>query len=295
MTRLNYHHLMYFRSIALEGGISNAAKKLLIGQPALSAQLKTLEDSFGHALFERKNRSLFLTDAGRVALQYANDIHLKGQELLAVIEDQTFSSRVHLNLGALDSVPKTLITKLINNARQIMPCKVTVLEGRGEELLREVMSHELDILISNYPAPTSGKGGLYSRSLAKIPIAIFGAPKFKYLKNKFPKSLAGQPMILPTNHSKLRQDIDHFFSIKSVAHSTIAEIHDTAVQKLLALEGVGLVPLPEFIVKELVSTKKLIKLGMLDGVFEEFWMISAKRTIENPVASKLVKGFNFSF
>lgn len=295
MKWLNYHHLMYFRVIASEGGIAKAAKKLHLGQPALSSQLKTLEEFFGHALFERKSRRLYLTNAGKVTLQYANEIFEKGQELLEVIEDKTFSARIHVHLGALDSVPKTLITKLVEVARKIKPCQITVLEGRGEELLREVAAHQLDILVSNYPAPTTGESGLFSRSIAKVPIAIYGSSKFKNLKRNFPSSLAGQPMILPTNHSKLRQDVDHFFSVNKMIHETVAEIQDTSVQKLLAIDGMGLIPLAEFSVKDQINEKKLIKIGTLKGVFEEFWIISAKRTIENPVTSKLVKDFRFSF
>lgn len=291
MKWLNYHHLLYFRTIANEGSIAKAAEKLKLGQPALSAQLKTLEESIDHELFERRNRKLFLTDAGKVALKYANEIFDRGHELLEVLEDRTFSSKVRVHLGALDSVPKTLITKLVESAHNVQPCHVTVLEGRGDELLREVSSHQLDILISNYPAPTTETSGLYSRSLAKVPVSIYGADKFRGLKRKFPNSLAGQPMILPTGHSKLRQDIAHYFSINDMSFETVAEIQDTSVQKLLALDGVGLVPLPEFSVKEYVKQKRLHKIGTLTGVQEEFWMISAPRTIENPVASQLIKKF----
>lgn len=295
MKWLNYHHLMYFKVIATEGGIARAAEKLHVGQPALSAQLKTLEEFFGHPLFERKNRRLVLTDAGKVALKYANEINSRGQELLEVMKDQAFSSRTHVHLGAIDSVPKTLITRLVEKAREIQPCQVTVLEGRGDELLRELMSHQLDILVSNYPASMTGESGLYSRSLAKVPVAVFGAPQFRNLKRRFPQSLSGQPMILPTHHSKLRQDVDHYFSSNSMVHETVAETQDTSVQKLLALDGVGLIPMPEFSVKEYVKEKKLVKLGILRGVFEEFWMTSANRTIENPVASQLVRQFKFLF
>lgn len=291
MKWLNYHHLLYFRMIANEGSIAKAAEKLKLGQPALSAQLKTLEESFGHDLFERRNRRLFLTDAGKVALKYANEIFDRGQELLEVIDDKAFSDKVHLHLGALDSVPKTLITKLVESAHKIKDCYVTVLEGRGDELIREVSSHQIDILISNYPAPTTGESGLYSRSLAKIPVSIFGSPKFKDLKRKFPQSLANQPLILPTKHSKLRQDISHYFTANKIISNVVAETQDTSVQKLLAIDGVGLAPLPDFSVKDYLKRKDLVKIGTLTGVQEEFWMISAPRTIENPVASKLIKEY----
>ncbi len=283
---------MHFRTIATEGGISKAADKLLLGQSGLSSQLKKLEESFGHELFERKNRSLHLSEAGKIALKYANEIHQKGEELLEVLKDGTLSLTTRLYLGALDSVPKHLITNMIEEARRIAKCQITVLEGRGEELLREVSSHQLDIVISNYPAPATEKG-VSSRSLGKAPIAIFGSSKHRKLKKKFPESISGQPMILPTHHSKVRQDVDHYFSLRSISYKTLAEIQDTSVQKILAMNGKGLVPLPEFSVKDLVREKKLFKLGVLKGVYEEFWMISAKRSILNPVAADLLRSFKF--
>jgi LysR family transcriptional regulator, transcriptional activator of nhaA len=294
MKWLNYHHLMHFRTIALEGGISKAAKKLRLGQSGLSTQLKQFEESLGHSLFERKNRNLTLSDAGRITLKYANEINQKGQELLEVLGDETLSSRSHLNLGALDSIPKHLIAKLVDDARKITKCQITVLEGRGDELLREVSSNQLDIMISNYPSPAMG-AGIYSRSLAKVPVAIFGAPKYKKLRKNFPHSLASQPIVLPTYHSRVRQDVDHFFHSNSIIYDIIAEIQDTSVQKLLAIDGKGVVPLPEFSVKDLTREKKLIKIGVLEDVYEEFWMISAKRTIKNPVTTELMKNFKFSF
>lgn len=294
MKWLNYHHLMHFRTIATEGGISKAAEKLRLGQSGLSSQLKQLEESFGQTLFERKNRSLVLSEAGEVALQYANEIYQKGEELLEVMSDGTCTPKTHLHLGALDSIPKHLITKLVEEARKITNCKITVLEGRGDELLRELSSRQLDIMISNYPAPVM-EADFYSRSLAKVPISLFGALKYKKIKKGFPGSVSEQALILPTYHSKLRQDVDHFFHNHSIFYKTLAEVQDTSVQKILAVDGKGLVPLPEFSVKDLVKEKKLVKIGVLSGVFEEYWMVSAKRSIGNPVASELLKNFQFSF
>ena len=85
---LNYHHLYYFKVIATEGSIAKASKTLRLGQPTLSAQLKLLEDVIGQKLFERQNRRLILTDAGRVALDYANEIFRLGSELLDTINQR---------------------------------------------------------------------------------------------------------------------------------------------------------------------------------------------------------------
>ena len=295
MKWLNYHHLMYFREIANEKSVSRAATKLCLGQPALSGQLKTLEKQLGQPLFERKNRTLILTEAGKFALQRANEIHHAGSLLLEVMDKGVMTSKINLKIGALDSVPKHLTLNLIAEAQEIQDCQVTIVEGRADDLLRELQAHALDFLILNYHAPISDRGGVFSRPLARAPIVVFGAPKFRHLKHGFPKSLHGQRFMLPTLSNKLRHDIEHYFRINDLLLEIFVETQDTSIQKMLGMEGYGLVALPEFSAKEHVSDKKLMRLGEMQGVYEEYWLISAKRSIENPVASKLIKEFKFSF
>ena len=91
MTWLNYHHLYYFWITAKEGSISGASEKLRVGQPTISTQIKNLECSFNHSLFVRKSRGLHLTEAGKVVLDYANQIFSLGNELMEVVKDETFS------------------------------------------------------------------------------------------------------------------------------------------------------------------------------------------------------------
>ncbi len=285
---LNYHHLYYFRSIATEGSIAKASEKLRLGQPTLSAQLKQLEDMVGKPLFERRNRRLVLTEAGRSALDYANEIFRLGDEMLEVLQDRTPEDQPHLQIGALDSVPKSVLLAIVLEAHKIAPCAVSILEGKGDELLRELRTHKLDLIVSNYPSQAIEGVQVYSKSVAKIPVAVYGAKRFKNLKKSFPASLDGMPFVMPTSHSKLRHDLNHYFKLHGIKALPAAETQDTSLQKLLAENGVGLAPFSEVAgVKE----ESLIKIGRLHDVHEEIWLISAQRKIENPIAAKLMSSF----
>ena len=109
------------------------------------------------------------------------------------------------------------------------------------------------------------------------------------LKRTFPKSLDGVPCIVPTIHSKIRSDIEHFFHLNAIRPKLIAETQDTAVQKLLALKGDGVIFLPGFSTKELVYDKKLIKLGGLKEVYTNYYLVYSKRIIENPALDFILK------
>lgn len=289
MDWLNYHHLYYFRAIATEGGIARAAEKLRIGQPTLSAQLKQLEDRVGRPLFERRNRKLVLTEAGKSALDYANEIFRLGDEMLEVLKDRTPEDQAHLQIGALDSVPKGVLLSIVMEAYKIAPCTVSILEGKGDELFRELRAHRIDLIVSNYPSQAMEETQVYSKSVAKLPVSVYGAEKFKSLKKSFPKSLDGKPFVFPTVHSKLRHDLNHYFKLHQIHATSIAETQDTSLQKLLAEHALGLAPLSE--VKGF-KEKSLVQIGRLENVFEEIWLISAQRKLENPIAAKLMSTFS---
>lgn len=290
MQWLNYHHLYYFRIIATEGGIAKAAEKLRLGQPTLSTQLKQLEDTVGKPLFERRNRKMILTEAGRSALDYANEIFRLGDEMIEVLQDKTSDNAVHLQVGALDSVPKSVLLSLVNAAYRISPhCTVSLLEGKGDELFRELYSHKIDLILSNYPPPAFEKRQVFSRSVAKLPVSIYGAKKYSALRKSFPHSLSGKPLVLPTAHSKLRHDLNHFFKLHNIHVLPVAETQDTSLQRLLTQQGIGLAPLSE-VAREKFSD--LEKIGTLSGIYEEVWLVSAQRKLENPVAAKIMNTFS---
>jgi LysR family transcriptional activator of nhaA len=245
-------------------------------------------------LFERKNKKLFLTEEGKVVLEYANEIFAMGDELKEVVRNGTFTKRVHLHIGILESLPKRLIHQLVRFAQEDRKCSTTVLEGGGDFLLRELAAHQIDLFLTNFP-PTVGFGERFnSRLLASVPISIYGTAKYRHLRTGFPNSLATQPFILPTLHSKLRHDLDHYFRANKIAVDITTETQDTSVQKLLGTEGMGLVPLPDFAGKELVDEKKLIKIGTLDQVKEDFWLISGIRKVPNLIAVELMEKFQLN-
>ena len=295
MIYLNYQHLYYFQAVAQEGSIARASEKLNLGQPAISIQIKNLEDQLGHALFERRNRRLVLTQAGQVALEYSNQIFSLGNELKEVLQAGSFVRKVHLKIAVLDSIPKTVIQQITDSARTWGPCTATVLEGSGDFLFRELLSHRIDLAIADYQPDVGDMRRFNIRSLGRQPLSVFGTRIFRGLSKTFPDSLQNQPFLLPTLHSKRRHDLDHFFRIHQSNVEVVMETQDTSVQKLMAIRGLGLVALPDFAGQSLVQEKKLLKLGTLEGVYEEIFLVSSPRTITNPVADFLMKDFNLEF
>lgn len=288
---MNYHHLFYFKTIAEEGSVSKAADKLRLGQPTLSAQLKQFEEAIGVQLFERQHKKLILTEQGQVALDYARNIFRMGSEMVEVLHDRITPQKVSLKIGALDSVAKQIIVQLAKHAYKTADCLITLAEGKFDELLRELISHRIDILVTNFlPSGVDAKG-LSHRLLTKKNIGIYAAARFKHLRKGFPKSISGQPIILPTYDSKLRYDLDHWSKTQNISFNVISESQDIAVKKLMAVSEMGLIPAATHTVTRQILAGELIELGQLQGIHEELYLVTASRKLENPVAAQLFKSF----
>lgn len=288
---VNYHHLLYFKTIAEDGGIAKAAKKLRLGQPTLSVQMKKFEDTLGHELFDRSKRHLQLSDAGRKVFEYAKEIFRLGDEMVDVLNDQHVASKVQVQIGATNTVPKHLTLKVFQKAQNAFDCIVSIIDGHGDELLRELRANRIDLIVSNYPPPVGEAAGFFAKSITKMPVIVCGSSKFASLKRGFPESLRDKPFVLPTIQSKLRSDVDHYLKLRDIPINLVGEVQDTGLQKLMATHGDGLVALPLPAADELIAAKKLVVIGTLQDVHEELWLIAAQRRIQNPVAAAIMKDF----
>ncbi|MER2514548.1 MAG: LysR family transcriptional regulator [Nitrosomonas ureae] len=288
---INYHHLLYFKLIAEEDSVSKAAEKLRLSQSTLSAQLKQFEDTLGVKLFERHHKKLVLTDQGKVTLEYAKNIFSMGNELFEVLNDKMTPSRISLHVGALDSVPKQVTLQITKEAFKIGKCHVSIIEGRADEIFRELTAHRLDLVITNFIPTAIEVKGLVHRVLSNRVVSIFGAEKFKPLRKGFPESIQGQPFVMPTYDSKMRYNLEHWLKTRSIKIDAVAESQDIGLKKLMAIDGLGLIPAASHTVNRQVLSGELFEIGKLTSMHEELYLVSAQRKIENPIAKALFKTF----
>lgn len=289
---INYHHLLYFKVIATEGGIAKAAKKLRLGQPTLSTQLKQFEHALGYQLFDRSKRSLVLTEPGRLVLGYANDIFKMGDEMLDILSDFHENTKMQVQIGIADSVPKQLAWRIYEKVKSHFDAIATIVTGHANEMIRELRALRLDIVVANLPPPPGDSAGFLARSVARMPLIVCGSPKYVKLRQGFPASLNGTKFILPTLECKLRTEIDHFFKMNDIHVDTVAEVQDPSLQKIMAMHHEGLIAIAEPAVEDWIKNKELTRIGKLTDVYDELWLLTAKRRMQNPIANKMMREFN---
>ncbi|MGE3609359.1 MAG: LysR family transcriptional regulator [Bacteriovoracaceae bacterium] len=294
MIPLNYNQLYYFYKIAQLGSISEASKKELISSPALSMQLKELEDNLGTELFERVGKKLILTDAGSIVYEYAKDIFKLGHELRDTLADRSESkNRLRIEIGCQETIPKKIADELVAFLIEQRNCKVTLKEGSREQLVKMQHDFKLDLILTT-AIPEDNDYIFESKLLVSEKLIFVGHPKFKKIKSKWPLILNNIPMILPTFDSSSRHRLENFFHENQISPDVIAEVEDKATEIDLALRGHGVVSTLKSSVGHLLKNKMLVQMGE-SSIKEEIWIILGKRKILNPAAMFAMKNFKLSF
>ncbi|MFO1464199.1 MAG: transcriptional activator NhaR [bacterium] len=291
MEWLNYHHLYYFYTVAKEGGLAPAARKLLLSQPAISGQIRTLERSLGERLFARSGRRLTLTEAGQGVYRYAEEIFSLGQELVDSLRGRPGRGGFRLVVGVADVVPKSIAYRLLEPVFRL-PEKIQILcrEDRPERLIAELALHQLDLVISDAPLSPWAKVKAFNHELGSSAAAVFGAPALaaRYRRG-FPKSLVGAPMLLPAPNTALRRSLDAWFEQQELRPLVVGEFEDSALLKAFGQAGQGLFVGPEVVAVELARQYRVKMLGKIPGVREEFYAISAERRLQNPAVLEITR------
>jgi LysR family transcriptional activator of nhaA len=288
---LNYNHLHYFWVVVREGGLVAAAKALRLSHPTLSAQIHALEDRLGEKLFAKVGRKLVLTDSGRVAFRYADEIFSLGRELLGSLEGKSGDKPLRLDVGVVDVLPKLVVSRLLKPALDLaQPVRLVCHEGDFERLLGALAQHDLDIVIADSPVPSGGAVRAHNHLLGTSTVGFFAAPTLaKAFRDGFPGSLDGAPILLPTQGVTLRRSLNQWFDRHGIHPKVVAEFDDTALLKVFGADGIGVFPAPEAVSEELQVRYDAAYVGQADGVVESFYAISAERRIKHPAVMAIAQ------
>lgn len=292
MTPLNYKHLHYFWVVAQEGSITRAADRLGVAVQTISGQLSILERQLGKALFNSQGRGLVLSEAGRMALGFADQIFQLGDALVDAVQSSDSESTLRLRAGISDGIPKLLAYRLLSKVTD-MPADVRLIcdEGEFETLLADLALHRLDVVLTDRAAPVGANLKVFSIRLGDFATGLFGAPKLiERYRAGFPLSLDGAPMLLPTRHNALRNRIDRWLESTGVHPKIVGEFEDSALLNTFGRGGLGIFPAPLVLATDIESQLNAQRLGAMPGVSEQIYAISNERRIRHPAIEVLCAG-----
>jgi len=286
---LNYHHLLYFWTVVREGGISKAARKLRLSQPAVSAQIKALEAALEERLFQRQGRTLVLTDVGRLVDRYATEIFTTASEMLETLKGRPSGGALRLAVGVANAVPKLVVYRLLRPAIDgAAPVQITCTEGDPEQLLAQLATHALDVVISDRPAAPHVRVKVFNHLLGESGTTFFaGTALARRLRPRFPRSLGGAPMLLPTINTSLRRALDQWFESESVRPRVAGEFEDPALLKTFGDWGHAVFAAPTAIEGEVLRSHRVAVVGRTAAVRERYYAISVERRLKHAAVAAI--------
>jgi len=281
---LNYHHLLYYWTVVREGSISKACDKLALAQPTISGQLRKLEQTLGGKLFDRAGRELVMTELGQIVYRYAEEIFTTGQELMDAVRGRPTGRPMRLAVGIPGVISKIVVYKLLSPVLD-MPEHIRLVcrEASQAELLQMLAAHELDVVLSDVPAGSLMQVRAFNHSLGTSQVGLFGTESLVRLySEQFPKSIQAAPFLLPAESTTLRRSLDHWCYENGLTLNVVGEFDDTALMKVFAEAGRGLIPLPMVVEKEVREQMGLHLVATIPGATEDFYAISVERKISHP-------------
>ncbi len=287
MPELNYHHLRYFRAVAHDGNLTRAAERLNLSQSALSIQIKQLEARLGHALFERRGRQLYLTEAGRIALDHADAIFSTGDELLETLRE-TGRGRRAIRIGALATLSRNFQIEFLRPILGRADTDMILRSGSTSELLSALEALNLDIVLLTQPPRTDAVTPFIAQEIYQQRVSLIGRPSDRAPGAGLSDLLSDHPVILPTLESGVRAQFEALVARLGITPQIAAEVDDMAMMRLLAREGVGLAVLPPIVVKGELESGLLAEFDALPGMMESFYAVTVKRRFPNPLIRALL-------
>lgn len=286
---LNFRHLYYFWVVAKEGSITRAAERLGLAVQTVSTQLQLLEQSVGKALLAPQGRRMVPTEAGRLALNYADQIFLLGERLQEALDDAD-TGQMRLTVGISDSLPKLSAFRLLEPTMRLdMPVRLLCFEDQFEALLADLAMHKLDVVLTDRPVRANTTMRVFSHLLFESETIVAGTPQLarKY-KGKFPESLKGAPFLLPARNNALRGRIDEWFELHGVRPHIAGEFEDNALLNTFGRNGAGLFFAPAALAADVQAQFNAVVVGRVPEVTEQYFAISKERRIKHPAVEAIL-------
>ncbi|MEM1414936.1 MAG: LysR family transcriptional regulator [Myxococcota bacterium] len=286
---LNYHHLRYFWAVAREGNLTRAAENLRVSQSAISVQIRRLEESIGHALFERRGRTLKLTPAGQRALDYADSIFDLGEELLHVLGDDARARRRTLRVGVQATLSRNFQVGFLGPLLNREDVALEVRSGLLRDLLQRLTAHQLDVVLTNSVPARDDDAAWVPHTIDEQPVSLIAHPSSGRPRS-LPELLREERFVVPSAESSIRMGFDALAASHDVKPTIAAQVDDMAMLRLVARSHEGLSVIPPIVVQDELTEGSLVELMQLPGLVETFMAVTVPRRSPHPMLLGLLAG-----
>lgn len=275
MESLNYHHLLYFFTVAREGSVARASARLGLKQPTVSAQVHLLERKLGRKLLERSGRGLKVTAAGETVLRYAQSIFALGGELLSALDGQAEVAPT-LSAGVSSTLPQALAAALLEGVFTALPRPlVTIVEGTAESFAAPLAAGVLQLALMD-GKPQGAASALHSRILLESALELYApAALARTIRKDFPARIAGAPVLLPAGGG-VRREAESWLARRKLR---VLKLGEMPHPEIYAAAAGAAIFAPSVLRESFKRSYGLLPVGRLEGTRWQLFAVTAGKSV----------------
>ncbi|MGC9404043.1 transcriptional activator NhaR [Vibrio genomosp. F10] len=285
MYHLNYNHLYYFWMVCKQGSVTKAADALFLTPQTVTGQIKALEERMDGKLTKRNGRSVEPTELGQLVFKYADRMFGLSYELLDIV-NYSQRSNILFDVGVADALSKDIVSRILLSAvPNDNSIHLRCFESTHELLLEQLSQHKLDMILSDCPVDSGKSPGLYSKKLGESGMSFYSHGDQNIVLSR---DLEEIKLLIPGSRTAMGRKVLQWFDRQGVNPNILGEFDDLALMKAFFRQHQDAVMLaPSTYRNEVDEKTHLKKIGSIEDLKEEYYIIFAERMIQHPAVKSI--------
>jgi LysR family hydrogen peroxide-inducible transcriptional activator len=283
---MNLRDLKYIVEVAREKNFARASAKVFVSQPALSMQIKKLEETLGVEIFERDKQNFLITPVGAEIIKKAEIILQESEEIKMIAKNSKDPHKGEIRIGAFPTVASYFLPNFIKNIHKKFPhLKIFLIEAKSDELITKLKSGELDLCLLAMPVADDNLIGEKIFSEKFLLATPKGHPFSKKSKIQIKELKKQELMLLEDGHCMRDQALEICSMVKAFENQDFRATSLETLRQMVA-NGTGITLIPEIAVR---SDDKIAYVKIFNAPFRTIGIYYRKSSVQKNLIKEIIK------
>ncbi len=283
---MNLRDLKYIVEVARERNFARASEKVFVSQPALSMQIKKLEETLGVEIFERDKQNFLITPVGAEIIKKAEIILQESEEIKMIAKNSKDPHKGEIRIGAFPTVASYFLPNFVKNIHKKFPhLKIFLIEAKSNELITKLKSGEIDFCLLAMPIKDDNLIGEKIFSEKFLLATPKGHPFSKKSKIQIKELRKQELMLLEDGHCMRDQALEICSMVKAFENQDFKATSLETLRQMVA-NGTGITLMPEIAVR---SDDKISYVKIFNAPFRTIGIYYRKSSVQKNLIKEIIK------
>ena len=283
---MNLRDLKYIVEVAREKNFARASAKVFVSQPALSMQIKKLEETLGVEIFERDKQNFLITPVGAEIIKKAEIILQESEEIKMIAKNSKDPHKGEIRIGAFPTVASYFLPNFVKNIHKKFPhLKIFLIEAKSDELIAKLKNGELDFCLLAMPIADDNLIGEKIFSEKFLLATPKGHPFSKKSKIQIKELKNQELMLLEDGHCLRDQALEICSMVRAYENQDFRATSLETLRQMVA-NGTGITLIPEIAVR---NDDKISYVKIFNAPFRTIGIHYRKSSVQKNLIKEIIK------